>query len=60
MIGAAESVDQGLLGAFSNDNARQQAVVRAIPQVAQRDSAEARRLLDETISPIPHSASKVS
>jgi hypothetical protein len=50
MIGSVESLDQALLRAFSNDSARQQAVLRALPQVAQRDSDEARRLLDEYLS----------
>ena len=49
-IGATESVDQTLLGAFSNDRMRQQGVMRAVYSVAQRDSAEARRMIEDYIS----------
>jgi hypothetical protein len=50
MIGRAESLDQGLLGAFSSDRAREQAIMRAIPSVAQRDVDEARRLVDDHVT----------
>jgi hypothetical protein len=50
MIGSAESLDQALLGAFSSDRVRQQAIMRAMPSVAQRDVDEARRLLDDHLS----------
>ena len=50
MIGRAESLDQGLLGAFSSDRAREQAIMRAIPSVAQRDVDEARRLVDNYVT----------
>ena len=49
-IGATESVDQTLLGAFSNERMRQQGVMRAVSSVAQRDSAEARRMIEDYIS----------
>jgi hypothetical protein len=44
------SLDAGLLSAFSNETARQQALVQLVASVAYRDRAEARQIIDYYIT----------
>jgi hypothetical protein len=47
---APAALDPGLLGAFSNEAAKQRALVQLVASVAYRDPAEARRIVDYYIT----------